>query len=156
MTTQAAQETTPTSAPVDAQQRALANVSVIIPTFNEELNLPHALKSVVDKAQQVFVVDSESTDRTQSIAEDFGATVVVRPWLGYAAQKNWALDNLPIETDWVFILDADESITPELWTEIEAITRILTATQGNRSETARRLGLSRPGLLKKMKRYGIE
>ncbi|MCA9293112.1 MAG: glycosyltransferase family 2 protein [Phycisphaerales bacterium] len=123
MTTQAAQETTPTSAPVDAQQRALANVSVIIPTFNEELNLPHALKSVVDKAQQVFVVDSESTDRTQSIAEDFGATVVVRPWLGYAAQKNWALDNLPIETDWVFILDADESITPELWTEIEAITR---------------------------------
>ncbi len=45
-----------------------------------------------------------------------------RPWLGYAAQKNWALDNLPINSEWVFILDADEAITPELRDEILAIT----------------------------------
>src|SRR5690606_22215614 len=97
---------------------ATANVTVIIPTFNEELNLPHALRSVIGRARQVFVVDSESTDRTRQIAEEMGATVVVQPWLGYAEQKNWALKNLPIETDWVFILDADESITPRLWDEL--------------------------------------
>ena len=117
-------QTTVESAPRTdgAQAKGLANVAVIIPTFNEELNLPHALKSVVGRARQVFVVDSESTDRTRELAEQAGATVVLRPWLGYAAQKNWALDNLPIEADWVFILDADESITGELWRELDEIT----------------------------------
>lgn len=99
----------------------LANVTVIIPTFNEELNLPHALASVIGRAKRVFVVDSESNDRTRDIAQEAGATVVVQPWLGYANQKNWALENLPIDTDWVFILDADESITPELWKELRTI-----------------------------------
>ena len=98
-----------------------AGVTVIIPTFNEQLNVPHALRSVVDWADQVFVVDSESTDRTREIAEELGAKVVVQKWLGYAKQKNWALDTLPIETHWVFILDADESVTPELREEMEAI-----------------------------------
>ncbi len=100
------------------QSKALADIAIIIPTFNEEVNLPHALDSVINRAKQVFVIDSESTDSTREIAENRGASVVVRPWLGYAAQKNWALDNLPIETQWVFILDADESITPELWAEL--------------------------------------
>ena len=99
------------------------NVEIVIPTFNEELNLPHALESVRGWPAAVHVVDSESTDATRELAEAAGANVVVRPWLGYAAQKNWALDNLPIESEWVFILDADESITPELRDEILAITR---------------------------------
>src|SRR5262249_39993302 len=50
------------------------------------------------------------------------ATIIHRPWLGYAAQKNWALDNLPIRSNWVFFLDADEAITPELKSEILGIT----------------------------------
>ena len=58
----------------------------------------------------------------RQIADAFGANVVLRPWLGYAKQKNWALDNLPITADWVFILDADESITPELRDSIVHLT----------------------------------
>src|SRR5882724_1719164 len=105
--------------------RAMAgrsNLEVIIPVFNEEINLPHALRSVCDWADAVYVVDSGSTDGTRRIAEGFGARVIDRPWLGYAAQKNWALDNLPIQSEWVFFLDADELITPELRQEVLAIT----------------------------------
>lgn len=101
--------------------RAPSNIEVVIPTFNEEVNLPHALASVTGWADAVHVVDSESTDRTRQIAEAAGANFVVRPWLGYAAQKNWALDNLPIRAGWVFILDADEAILPELRDELLAI-----------------------------------
>jgi len=77
---------------------------------------------VCDWADAVYVVDSGSTDGTRRIAEGFGARVIDRPWLGYAAQKNWALDNLPIQSEWVFFLDADELITPELRQEVLAIT----------------------------------
>jgi len=56
-----------------------SNVKVIIPAFNEQLNIPHALASVIDWADRVHVVDSESKDRTREIAESFGANVVVRP-----------------------------------------------------------------------------
>jgi glycosyltransferase involved in cell wall biosynthesis len=87
------------------------------------VNLPHALASVMAWADAVHVVDSESTDDTREIAAASGANVVVRPWLGYAKQKNWALDNLPLKADWVFILDADEAILPELRDELLAIAR---------------------------------
>jgi glycosyltransferase involved in cell wall biosynthesis len=103
--------------------RTASNVTVIIPTFNEEANLPYALESVKGWADTVFVVDSESTDRTREIAAQHGATVVTQAWLGYARQKNWALSNLPITTNWVFILDADEAITPQLRDEILMIAR---------------------------------
>lgn len=100
-----------------------SNISVVIIAFNEELNIRHALESVREWADDVFVVDSNSTDRTREIAEDMGATVVIQPWLGYARQKNWSLNNLPINTDWVFILDADEAITPELRDELLTISK---------------------------------
>lgn len=106
-----------------AAPRARSNIEVVIPAFNEELNLPYALRSVVGWADAVHVVDSQSTDRTRAIAEEFGANVVIRPWLGYAKQKNWALENLPLKADWVFILDADEAITPELGEEIRALAK---------------------------------
>lgn len=98
-----------------------SNIEIVIPTFNEERNLPFALRSVVEWADAVHVVDSESTDATCEIARQAGANVVVRPWLGYARQKNWAIDNLPLKADWVFILDADEAILPELRDELLAI-----------------------------------
>jgi acetyltransferase-like isoleucine patch superfamily enzyme/glycosyltransferase involved in cell wall biosynthesis len=93
-------------------------VDVLIQTHNEELNLPHTLASVQGWVNKVFVVDSGSTDRTKQIALAFGAAFVHRPWLGYARQKNWGLNNLPFESPWVLILDADESVTPELKEEI--------------------------------------
>lgn len=101
--------------------RGRVNVDVFIPTLNESLNLEHSLGSVVGWARRVFVVDSCSKDSTREIAERMGAGVVVRPWLGYARQKNWAIDNLPFESDWIFILDADEVLDDELKAAIEGV-----------------------------------
>src|SRR5258706_971838 len=112
----------PIQSPLRMAQRA--PIAIIIPTKNEEVNLPFALASVADWAEQVFVLDSGSTDRTEQIANQHGAQFVYHPWEGYARQKNWGLDNLPITTPWIFILDADEVITPQLRDEL---TRIATA-----------------------------
>ncbi len=99
-----------------------APVDIIIPTYNERLNVPLALQSVMEWASNVFVLDSGSTDGTQQVARELGATVVEHPWEGYARQKNWAIDNLPLSSPWTFILDADEVITPGLRDEIVALT----------------------------------
>ncbi len=96
----------------------MSNIEVIIPVKNEEINLPFALASVMKWADRVWVVDSESTDKTCAIAKEAGAEVVVQPWLGYAKQKNWALDNLDLKANWIFFLDADEAILPELRDEL--------------------------------------
>jgi glycosyltransferase involved in cell wall biosynthesis len=96
-------------------------IDVLIQTFNEELNLAHTLESVKGWANRIFVVDSGSTDRTVKIAEQYGASVVSHAWEGYAQQKNWALSNLPFESPWILILDADESVSPELRDEMLAI-----------------------------------
>jgi glycosyltransferase involved in cell wall biosynthesis len=71
----------------------------------------------------VFVLDSLSTDGTQAMAAAAGARVFERRFDDYASQKNWALDNLPFRGEWVFILDADERITPALRDEVMATTR---------------------------------
>jgi glycosyltransferase involved in cell wall biosynthesis len=94
-------------------------LSVLVPTLDEELNLPECLASV-DWADQVFVVDSFSRDRTLEIARAHGAHVVQHAFENYARQKNWALECLPFRHEWVLILDADERVTPELRIEIES------------------------------------
>ncbi|MEE2912205.1 MAG: glycosyltransferase family 2 protein [Planctomycetota bacterium] len=99
----------------------MSNIEVIIPVKNEEINLPYALASVMEWADAVWVVDCGSTDRTCEIAKKAGAVVVEQSWLGYAKQKNWALDNLELKADWVFFLDADEAILPELKKELLSI-----------------------------------
>ena len=97
-----------------------APVSILVPTLDEELNLPDCLDSV-SWADEVFVVDSYSRDRTVEIAEKRGAQVVQHPFESYSRQKNWALDTLPFRNEWVMILDADERVTPELRCEIESV-----------------------------------
>jgi glycosyltransferase involved in cell wall biosynthesis len=97
-----------------------SNITFLIPTLNEEKNLPHALLSC-SFADRVLVLDSGSGDRTGEIAQQAGAGFHYHPWEGFARQKNWGLDHLPIETDWVFILDADEAVTPPLRDELLAI-----------------------------------
>jgi len=93
-------------------------VSVIIPVLNEEKNLPDCLASVA-WADEVFVVDSGSSDGTCRIAEEHGARVVqFRFQPGGPRKKNWALENLPLRNDWVLLLDADERIPPDLRAEI--------------------------------------
>jgi glycosyltransferase involved in cell wall biosynthesis len=81
---------------------------------DEELNLTHTLPTITSWADRVWVVDSGSTDRTVEVARAAGCEVVQRDWLGYARQKNWAIDNLQMQAPWILILDADESVTPQL------------------------------------------
>ncbi len=87
-------------------------LSVSIITFNEEENLPNALKSIKDIAEEIIIVDSGSTDKTVSIAKDYGAKVFIEKWKGYVAQKNSALEKCT--KDWILSLDADEIVSEEL------------------------------------------
>ena len=90
-------------------------LSVAIVTFNEAENLARTLASVA-WADQIIVVDSGSADRTQDIARSFNATVIERPWPGFAAQKNFALSQCT--GDWILTLDADEELSPDLQQQI--------------------------------------
>src|SRR5258708_11932083 len=97
-----------------------APVSVLVPTLDEEVNLPECLRSLA-WADEVFVVDSFSRDRTLEIARAHGAQVVQHAFESYSRQKNWALDTLPFRHEWVLIVDADERVTPELRCEIATV-----------------------------------
>jgi glycosyltransferase involved in cell wall biosynthesis len=99
-------------------------LSVLVPVKNEAANLSDCLASV-SFAQEIVVVDSASTDATQAIAEAAGARVVQFVWNGkLPRKKNWALENVSWQHEWVLIIDADERITPKLEAEIrEAIRR---------------------------------
>lgn len=93
--------------------RPTVPVSVIVPIRNEAENLPRCLDSV-RWANEVFVVDSQSTDDSARIAEEHGARVEQFRFSGtWPKKKNWALENLPFKNEWVFILDADEVLPPE-------------------------------------------
>jgi glycosyltransferase involved in cell wall biosynthesis len=100
-----------------------ALVSVVVATLNEELHVERVVHSARDLGP-VYVVDGGSSDPTCELAKAAGAHVIEHEWTGYAEQKNWALDNLPIGTEWVLFLDADEYLTPALVDEIaNAVTR---------------------------------
>lgn len=92
-------------------------VSVIVPIRNEAENLPRCLASV-SWADEIYVVDSQSTDGSEEIAQKHGAKVVQFDFNGtWPKKKNWALQSLLFKHDWVFILDADEVLPPEAETE---------------------------------------
>lgn len=99
--------------------RQSPRVDVFIPTLNESGHIAETVANA-KKLGDVYVLDSHSKDDTQELARAAGATVVEHTFVNYAAQKNWGLDNLPFTADWVFILDADERITPRLREEIAA------------------------------------
>ncbi len=90
-------------------------ISVCIIAFNEEKNIAEALRSV-QWADEILVVDSESTDGTREIAESFGAKVIINKWQGFASQKQFAVDQA--SNDWIFSLDADETVSEKLKQEI--------------------------------------
>ena len=97
-----------------------ADLSVIVITRNEERNIVDCLKSV-SWADDLVVVDSQSTDRTADLARTLTSNVFVEEWKGYGGMKNFALSKC--KKEWVLWLDADERVTPELRGEIEAILR---------------------------------
>ncbi len=90
-------------------------ISATIITLNEERNLPRAMESL-RCCDEIVVVDSGSNDRTVEIATNLGARVIESPWPGYAAQKNFAAEKA--SHDWIFSLDADESLSEALEGEI--------------------------------------
>jgi glycosyltransferase involved in cell wall biosynthesis len=96
----------------------LLPVSVIIPVRNEAHNLARCLESFRD-AGEVYVVDSQSTDETVEIARSYGAKVVQFHYPGgWPKKRQWAMNTLPLAHDWIFLLDADEALTPQLAAEI--------------------------------------
>lgn len=96
----------------------LIPVSVVISVKDEELAIVRCVRSVA-AYDQVFVVDSHSTDRTAELSAGLGATVVPFTWNGmYPKKKQWALENLPLRHDWVLYLDGDEFTTPEFDAEV--------------------------------------
>ena len=96
-------------------------LTLLIPCKNEESNIESCIKSV-EWIEEMFVIDSQSTDRTIEIAEHLGAKVVQFHYNGgWPKKKNWALENLPFSHEWVLILDADECLPPEAEEEIKGI-----------------------------------
>ena len=96
-----------------------SDLTAIILTKNEEANIKRCILSLGDLPKRVIVVDSGSTDDTVNIAESLGAEIYRHPFKHYADQFNWALDNTDIKTTWVYRIDADEALTPELKMEVE-------------------------------------
>jgi len=90
-------------------------LSVAMVAMDEEANIGRTLASV-RWADEIVLVDSGSKDRTSEIAREYGAKVIVEPWRGYVAQKNYAVDLCT--QDWVLLLDADEAVSPGLADEI--------------------------------------
>jgi glycosyltransferase involved in cell wall biosynthesis len=100
----------------------MLDVTAVVLTKNEELNLPDCLRSIDGFAQRVLIIDSGSTDKTVEIAQSMGADVYVHAFENYARQFNWAIDNANITTAWTLRLDADERLTPELCDELLELT----------------------------------
>jgi glycosyltransferase involved in cell wall biosynthesis len=98
-------------------------LSVIVTTRNEEANVERCLQSVHGFADQIFVLDSESADRTVEISRKYAEVQTLAydhsriiPWI-----FQWGLDNLPLRNDWVLILEADQAVTPALRSELAAL-----------------------------------
>jgi len=98
-------------------------VSVIVPARNEARNLPRCLQSLKNVGE-VYVIDSQSEDDTSEIARSFGAKVAQFQYHGgWPKKRQWAMDTLSFAYDWIFLVDADEALSPELAAEIQQAVR---------------------------------
>jgi glycosyltransferase involved in cell wall biosynthesis len=97
------------------------DITVIVPTKNEEKNLAYCLEPIYEWANKVIVVDSNSTDKTAEIAAKYNAEVIPFTYKGgWPKKRQYVLDNYAFGTTWVLLLDADEILTPDSKKEIEA------------------------------------
>lgn len=90
----------------------MPQLSVVIITFNEEKNIGRCLESVQDVADEIIVVDSYSTDKTEDLCKHFNVNFIQYQWEGYSVTKNFA--NTQAKNDWILSLDADEALSPAL------------------------------------------
>ena len=95
-------------------------ITAIILTYNEEKNIRRCLDSIGSWCP-IVVVDSFSTDKTVQIAEEFGAEVLQNKYLNHSSQWNWALKNVPVQTDWILAVDADFIVTDELKLKVDSL-----------------------------------
>lgn len=103
-------------------------LTVIVPCFNNEAILRDCLESVRPFADEIFVVDSGSTDRTRDIAAEYTDRIVIHEYVNSATQKNWAIPQA--KNNWVMIIDTDERATPELQAEISELFQNTPANDG--------------------------
>ncbi|MGV3556965.1 glycosyltransferase family 2 protein [Larkinella arboricola] len=96
----------------------MSSISVIILTHNEEKHIGRCIASLLPFTDQIFIVDSFSTDQTVQIARSMGAVVAQNPWVNYASQFNYGIQHTPFQTTWLMRMDADEYVMPELAAEI--------------------------------------
>lgn len=97
----------------------MIDLTVIILTYNESLHIERCIKNIQQIAKDIIIIDSFSTDNTISIAESLSVKVFQRSWKNHSDQFQWALDNCPINTEWVMRLDADEYLENPLINEIK-------------------------------------
>lgn len=97
----------------------MQNISVIVITKNEENNIERCLKSAIQIASEIVVVDSLSTDKTIEIVKKYTDKVFINPWPGFSEQKEFALSKTIF--DWVLWIDADEEISQDLASEIRCL-----------------------------------
>ncbi len=103
---------------VNPRAQVLLPVTVIIAVRNEAQNLPRCLESLRGVGE-VYVIDSQSSDDTVEIASRYGAQVVQFHYQGgWPKKRQWAMNSLALTYDWIFLVDADEALTPELAAEI--------------------------------------
>lgn len=96
------------------------DLCAIILTYNEELHIQRCIEKIIPLTDKIFIVDSYSSDNTVSIARKLGATVVQNKWENnYSKQFNWAIENLPFNSEWILRIDADEYFLPETIEEIK-------------------------------------
>ena len=95
----------------------MVKISAYIVTLNEEKRLAKTLQALKKVADEIFVIDSGSTDKTQKIAEKYGAKFLFHKWKNISAQKHYGQELC--NNDWVMSLDADEVLSPELIAEIK-------------------------------------
>lgn len=95
------------------------DISVIILTYNEELHIRRCIENIKKFTDNIYVIDSYSTDNTVDIARSLGATVLQNPWVNYGNQFQWGLDNAPIKTAWIMRVDADEYSSDELIADMQ-------------------------------------
>ncbi|WKN32544.1 glycosyltransferase family 2 protein [Porifericola rhodea] len=106
------------------------SLSIIILTYNEEKHIERCIRNLQRISSQIYIVDSYSSDRTCEIAEALGAAVYQNPWTNHATQFNWALEQLPINTEWTMRMDCDEYLTEELIAEINESLPVTNAATG--------------------------
>lgn len=97
----------------------MLDLTIIILTYNEELHIKRCIERIKPITNQIYVIDSYSTDATLDIVQSLGVHVLQHEWPGNQAEQfNWALNHIQINTEWILRLDADEYLTPQLVNEL--------------------------------------